>query len=96
MTLEGEKTNESRAEENYVASLDEYRSILTKAGFGAADVVDATENCWNRHYWHVVYYFHRKLLSGEINLTQLEACMHNTYHRTGQITHYILAAATKT
>ncbi len=95
MTLEGEKTHQSRTEQNYVSSLEEYRQILEKAGFGEVEVVDVTEHCWERHFWHVVKYFHRKLLSGEINRSELEGYLHNTYRRTGQIKYYLLAAATK-
>ncbi len=95
MTLEGEKTTRTRTEQNYVSSLEEYRQILERAGFGEVEVVDVTEHCWKRHFWYVVKYFHRKLLSGEISSSQLEDYLHNTYRRTGQIKYYLLAAATK-
>ncbi len=95
MTFDGEKITQSRTEQNYVASLSEYETILTKAGLEGVVVVDATEACWERHFWHVVRYFHRKLLSGEIDRHELEVYMNNTYRRTSQITYYILAVGTK-
>jgi len=95
MTFEGEDVNQSRTAQNYVVGPDEYAPILAKAGFEDIEVIDVTENCWKRHYWYVVEYFHRKLLAGEIDLSELEVCLQNTYRRTNQITYYLLAAATK-
>ncbi len=95
MTFEGEKVHPSRTELNYVASLDEYGSILKELGFRDVDVVDTTECCWERHYWYVVRYFHQKLLSGEIDRGELEGYLQNTYRRAGQIKYYLLAAGTK-
>ena len=95
-TFEGEKTNQTRTELNFVPDLDEYRALLTRVGFGAVEVVDATESCWNRAYWYAVHYFHRKLLSGEIDREDLEASLYHTYRRAREITYYILAAGTRT
>jgi ubiquinone/menaquinone biosynthesis C-methylase UbiE len=95
-TLEGEKTNETRTEQNYVPDLDKYRAILTKAGFGEVEVVDATESCWKGHFWYTVRYFHRKLLSGEIDRGELETHLFHTYRRAREITYYVLAEGTRT
>ncbi len=95
MTLEGEKAHQSRTERNYVACLKEYGPIMEKTGFQDVDVIDVTKSCWELHYWHAVRYFHQKLLSGEIDQGELEAYLHNTYRRTGQIKCYLLSVGTK-
>lgn len=96
MTLEGERTIESRTEENYVADPGEYTDLFRRAGFSEIEVVDVTEQCWRRHFWHVVNYAHREFLTRAISRDQLDKYLHHTYRRALYTEYYLLAAANKT
>ncbi len=95
MTIEGEKERESRTEENYVRNLEEYNNIVRRAGFGEVRIIDVTEQCWRRHFWYAVKYFHQKLLSGEMDMERLQKCLYQTYRRVPDIRYYLLLSAAK-
>jgi ubiquinone/menaquinone biosynthesis C-methylase UbiE len=95
MTLEGEKKVESRTEQNYVHSLEEYYGLFLNAGFKKVQIIDATKQCWVRHYWHVVNYTHEKLLSRQIRQEELSRYLFHTYRRALYVKYYLLATARK-
>jgi MPBQ/MSBQ methyltransferase len=95
MTLGGEKIRKGGTTENYVRDLEEYKTIFSQVGFGQVEIVDATKPCWEMHFWQVVRAAHRKFLAKQINQTQLQDLLANTYHRVPFITYYLLAAAKK-
>ena len=95
MNLEGEKKREMRTEENYLKNPEEYDELLKKAGFRKTTIVDATESCWDRHFWHTVHYVHRKFLRREIGPEQLQMGLRPTYLRVPDLEYYLLVAAEK-
>lgn len=95
MNLEGEKKREMRTVENYVRDPEEYDAVLKKAGFGRSTLVDATVNCWERHFWHTVCYVNRKYLSREIGHEKLQRYLRPAYLRVPDIEYYLLVAAEK-
>lgn len=95
MTLEGERKVESRTEKNYVKDLEEYKSIIHQAGFDEVEVIDATEECWKRHFRYVVRYVHEKFLCKEITLEELGVHLYHTYRRALYVEYYLLAGAKK-
>lgn len=94
-TLEGERNTESRTEKNYVKNLEEYKAIFHRAGFNELEIVDATEHCWESHFWYIVHYLHQKLLFREINQDELGAYLYHTYRRAFYIEYYPLVSARK-
>lgn len=95
MSLEGERQVESRTELNYVKDLEGYQHIIQRAGFDEVEVIDATEQCWRRHFWHVVHYVHERFLYKEISWEQMKTHLYHTYRRALYIDYYLLAAAGK-
>ena len=95
MSIEGERDVESRTELNYVKDLETYENILNHAGFDAVEVIDVTEQCWRRHFWHVVHYVHERFLHKEISWEQMKTHLHHTYRRAKYVDYYVLAAASK-
>jgi ubiquinone/menaquinone biosynthesis C-methylase UbiE len=95
MTLEGETIVESRTEKNYVSDLEDYHLIFKRAGFSDVTVIDATEQCWKRHFWHLVRYTHEKLLSRQIRREELSRYLYHTYRRALYVEYYPLVAARK-
>ncbi len=95
MNREGEKKRGMRTEKNYVRDPEEYDAVLTKAGFRKNTIVDATESCWERHFWHTVCYVHRKFLSREISHEQLKKGLRPAYLRVPDLEYYLLVAAEK-
>lgn len=95
MTREGEDRRESRTIENYIPNLEEYREVFRETGFRELELVDATEQCWRRHYRHAVHYFHERFLNGEIDRNELEFFLQHTYGRVPDMRFYLLAAARK-
>jgi MPBQ/MSBQ methyltransferase len=95
MTLEGEKKREMRTEKNYVKDPADYEAVLKRAGFSKTTIVDATESCWERHFWHTVNYVHRKFLAREISEEQLHKGLRPAYLRVPDIEYYLLVAAQK-
>lgn len=95
MTLEGERKVESRSEKNYVEDLEGYEHILRQAGFEGVKVINATEECWRRHFRYVVRYVHEKLLSREITLEELGVHLYHTYRRALYVEYYLLASGKK-
>lgn len=96
MSREAEMTNASRTVENYIPDLESYRSLLKRTGFPEHEVIDATTQCWQRHFQYAVDYFHRKFLRGEIDQEFLQLCLQQTYRRAECIQYYLLVNAAKT
>jgi ubiquinone/menaquinone biosynthesis C-methylase UbiE len=95
MTFEGEKKRKSQTVKNFISNLEEYKDLLYQAGFKNAKLIDATEPCWKRHYWHAVCYFHKIFLSQKIDRAQMEAYLEGTYRRVPDIRYYVLVRACK-
>jgi SAM-dependent methyltransferase len=93
MNLEAERRRDLRSASNFVESPAAYGDLLRAAGFADARVLDATEPCWRRYYWHGVRYFHDKYFRREIDLLSLKTFLEAGYRRVYDIESYILAAA---
>jgi ubiquinone/menaquinone biosynthesis C-methylase UbiE len=93
MNLEAERRRDLRSASNYVESPAVYRERLLALGFTDAQVIDATEPCWRRYYWHGVRHFHDRYLKREIDLLSLKTFLEAGYRRVYDIESYILAAA---
>lgn len=95
MNLEGERKREMRTVENYLQGPEAYDALLKKAGFRRTTVIDATESCWDRHFWHTVHFVHRKFLERKIGREQLQSGLRPTYERVPDLEYYLLVAAEK-
>lgn len=95
MSMEAIQASESTPMENFIPDLDGYRSLLTRTGFVKHEVIDVTEQCWRRHFWHIVRSAHEKFLRGEIDREFLQACLKPTYRRVHDMKYYLLASAYK-
>jgi ubiquinone/menaquinone biosynthesis C-methylase UbiE len=95
MTLDGERSRQSRSEENYVQDLAEYRAIWHRAGFQQVELVDATTECWEGYFWNVVRYVHRKLLMGEITREEVHQHLYHTYLHVPHMRYYLLVRGEK-
>jgi MPBQ/MSBQ methyltransferase len=95
MTLEAERKREYRTEKNYVKNPNEYEAIMRNTGFGKVDVIDATEPCWKKHFFHAVRYINQKFLMKEIDESQLKKHLKLTYQRVPDTQYYILAFGRK-
>lgn len=95
MTLEAERGRPFRTEKNYLPDLDAYRALLAAVGFAGTQVIDATRECWEGHYWGVVRYRHARYFAGAISLQELKDSLEFTYGRVPDIRHYLLACARK-
>jgi ubiquinone/menaquinone biosynthesis C-methylase UbiE len=93
MNLEAERRRDLRSASNYVSGPGAYADLLRGAGSADVQVIDATEPCWRRYYWHGVRYFHERYLRREIDLLSLKTFLEAGYRRVYDIEHYILAAA---
>ena len=60
---------------NYVSGAEEYRSRCLASGFSAADVTDATSQCWSAFSADLAHYTRRKLREGEITLRRFYEVM---------------------
>jgi MPBQ/MSBQ methyltransferase len=54
--------------ENYVTSSEEYGESCIRAGFVHAEVIDATEECWDAFVDHLRAHMAEQLWSGEVSL----------------------------
>jgi MPBQ/MSBQ methyltransferase len=96
MNREAERRRPFRTEKNHISNLDEYGSVLQRAGFQEVIVTDVTEPCWEGHFWNAVKYFHEKILLKEMTQTEMEAFLELTYNRVPDTEYYLLASAKKT
>jgi cyclopropane fatty-acyl-phospholipid synthase-like methyltransferase len=95
MSMAGEQERESRTEKNYLPDLGAYQKLLESCGYTNIQLIDVTEECWRRHFWHVVRYVHRQFLERKINRQRLQECLFHTYRRVETIEYYLLAVAQK-
>ena len=95
MSMKGEDRRQSRTTANYIENLSDYEKLCKAAGFGDVEVRDVSEECWRRHYWYAVRYFHDRYLDGGISREQLEAYLDSTYERVPDMNYYLLAVAHK-
>jgi len=77
--------------ENYLPDLEQYRVLCRKAGFADVEVLDATQPCWQGHYWNMVRASHVRYLSGEIDLETLKTSLAITYRLAKELNIYLLA-----
>lgn len=91
MHVEVERAGPTLTEANHVCDPDEYAGILRRTGFPYAQVVDVTEQCWRRHYHHIVGLFHEQYLRREITFDELRMCLDGTYRRVPCVAYYVLA-----
>ena len=95
MSIQGEQERESRTEKNYLADLDAYRELMETCGYTNIQVLDVTEECWRRHFWHVVRYVHKQFLNRQISQQRLQECLFHTYRRVEFMEYYLLALGQK-
>ena len=95
VTMERERVQLSRVEENYVENPEAYQKIFERNGFSEVQVVDATRESWTLYCWSVIKYFHQKLMDKEITVTQMQQLLEPTYKRLEFITYYLHACGYK-
>lgn len=95
MSMKGEQERESRSEENYLADPDAYCELMETCGYTNIQVVDVTEECWRRHFWYAVKYFHKQFLDRQISRERLRECLFQTYRRAEDMEYYLLAVGRK-
>ncbi|NEQ68436.1 MAG: methyltransferase domain-containing protein [Symploca sp. SIO2D2] len=59
--------------ENAVKDLEAYQHLYQQAGFEQIKIVDATEECWKRHFRHLRGWMEAQFQAGEINKEICEA-----------------------
>ncbi len=82
-------------EENYLPNLDAYAALARRIGFADAEVIDATEPCWELHFLDMVRFAHGKLLAGTFDVEQMQAYLKNIYGLVGDLKCYLLASLRK-
>jgi len=83
------------SDENYIADPEEYQRAMERCGYKNVTILNASEQCWKRHFWSVVRFAHDKFLSGAYTLKQMTQFLAGTYHRVPYLTYYVLAAGQK-
>lgn len=91
MSMKGEQESESRTEKNYLRDLKAYEDLLRVCGYINIKVIDVTEECWKRHFWHMVRYCHKPFLEKKITRKQLQEWLSHTYRRAEDLEYYLLA-----
>jgi len=96
LTCEGEESLIHKVEnENYVQNLNAYEALYRQLGFQSIVIVDATENCWRRHYRYAVEFAHEKFLNHEFSFSTLQSYMSFYYGQVEALKYYLLASARK-
>ena len=95
MTREAERLRRFRTDKNCIENLDEYKTVLYRAGFQGAYVFDATEACWRGHFWNVVHFFHEKFFLKEFDHATLISMLERTYKVVPDLKYYVLTSAQK-
>lgn len=57
--------------ENYLATAEDYRDLLTDVGFRAITIDDVSREVWGAHFLHVVNRVHEEFYAGTLNIVQL-------------------------
>jgi ubiquinone/menaquinone biosynthesis C-methylase UbiE len=83
------------AESNAQLGADEYKALCRRTGFEDAEIVDATKECWERHYKSIAAYAVEKFLVGELNVKVYEAIATRIFRLLPHIGTYLLVAARK-
>lgn len=81
--------------ENFIDNLDQYKSLLSQAGFQKVSVFDTTQECFHGGFWSVVRFIHGKFLDGAISAEHLQAFLDRVYRLTADLEYYVLAVASK-
>ncbi len=81
--------------ENYLPDIEQYTALCRQAGFAEVEVFDATEHCWEGHYWNLVRFIHAKFLAGEIGRETLKSLLAIPYRLTSDLNIYLLASLRK-
>ncbi|MDJ0800433.1 MAG: class I SAM-dependent methyltransferase [Calothrix sp. MO_167.B12] len=96
LTSEGEENFLHRVEdENYVQDVDAYEALCRQVGFESIAIVDATENCWRRHYRYAVEFVHEKFLNHQLDFSTLQHYMSFYYRQVEALKYYLLVSARK-
>jgi len=95
VTLERERIQLSRTVENYVENPEAYQKIFERNGFGRVQVIDASQESWISYCWHIIRYFHQKLMDKEITIAEMQQMLQPTYNRLEYITYYVHACGCK-
>jgi ubiquinone/menaquinone biosynthesis C-methylase UbiE len=53
--------------ENTIKDIEEYQNIYQKAGFEQVELVEATEECWFRHFRHLKSWMEAEFKAGEVD-----------------------------
>ncbi len=95
LTREAEEGRPGRHAENFVDGPAQYEEVAHRAGFAQCSVVDATEECFRRGFWHVVWFSHEKLLAKRMTPDSLRAFRRHLFDFVPEIRHYLLASLRK-
>lgn len=87
-----EKRRSTFHEENYLPGLDAYGALARRAGFKEIEMYDATIPCWHGHFYDVIRFAHRKLLTKEFDIEQLQNALDGIYRMIGDLKCYLLAS----
>lgn len=81
--------------QNFVAGPAEYRDLLTNHGFGAVEVIDATEQCW--HPWKEQYdrYLFGEIRRGGLRPDEIKRLLARRQWRVASVRHYLLASGVR-
>ena len=90
-----EKKMRSFHEENYLMDQCSYESLWKKVGFRRGEIINATNECWQGHFWNVVKFIHSKYLRHEINLETAKKALDVTYRITPDLESYLLVCLQK-
>lgn len=83
------------AESNAQLGADEYEGLCRRSGFEHTEIVDATMDCWERHYKSVATYAEEKFLTREMDVKTYEAIAARIFRLIPHIGTYLLVAARK-
>jgi MPBQ/MSBQ methyltransferase len=81
--------------ENFVSSVDDYRSLLERAGFTSIRIAEALAECWGAFREHSFRFVRGKVLTGELPPSALRQAARGQRWRSIAYTNYLLVSAQK-
>jgi ubiquinone/menaquinone biosynthesis C-methylase UbiE len=66
--------------ENHIETVEEYRQLLTEAGFNNIIVKDVSKEVWGAHFLYIVNRIHQEFYNGNMNIVQLTEILWAYYH----------------
>ena len=95
LSMEGERSRDTRTEKNYIKDLEMYNNLLRQIGFEETKVFDATRHCWESCFFSLVHFAHKKFFLGRISYEDMQRYLSFAYRRVPDLEFYLLAAARK-